>query len=73
MTNAFMQHPLRHALRADGSLRIESLSEFLLNPWALVQFLHNQTAALVTDSFAIAAVGAFYVLRNAGSEQGRLS
>jgi cytochrome d ubiquinol oxidase subunit I len=72
VTNAFMQHPLGHAVAADGSLRIESMSGFLLNPWALVQFLHNQTAALVTGSFAIAAVGAFYVLRDAKSEQGRL-
>ena len=72
VTNAFMQHPLGHAVAADGSLRIESMSGFLLNPWALVQFLHNQTAALVTGSFAIAAVGAFYVLRDAASEQGRL-
>lgn len=72
VTNAFMQHPQGHSFAADGSLRIESLSEFLLNPWALIQFCHNQAAALVTGSFAIAAVGAFYMLHEAKSEQGRL-
>jgi cytochrome d ubiquinol oxidase subunit I len=29
----------------------------------LIQFAHNQTAALVTGSFVVAAVGAFYTLR----------
>ncbi len=72
VTNAFMQYPIGHSFAADGSLRIQSLSAFLLSPWALIQFGHNQVAALVTGSFAIASVGAFYVLRDATSEQGRL-
>ena len=72
VTNAFMQYPIGHSFAADGSLRIESLSKFLLSPWAIIQFCHNQAAAAVTGSFAIAAVGAFYVLRDAKSEQGRL-
>jgi cytochrome d ubiquinol oxidase subunit I len=72
VTNAFMQHPTGYMTAADGSLRIRSLTAFLLNPWALIQFCHNQAAALVTGSFAIAAVGAFYVLRDVGSEQGRV-
>src|SRR5499433_980435 len=32
-TNAFMQHPVGHALAADGTLRIGSFAAFLLNPW----------------------------------------
>src|SRR5262249_17450874 len=39
------------------SLGIDSLSAYLLNPWAWVQFAHNQMAALVTGSFVVAAVG----------------
>ncbi|HVZ34457.1 MAG TPA: cytochrome ubiquinol oxidase subunit I, partial [Polyangiaceae bacterium] len=42
VTNAFMQHPLGHAVAADGSLYIADLAAYLLNPWALVQFAHNQ-------------------------------
>src|SRR5262249_37859479 len=72
VTNAFMQHPSGHSFSPDGSLRLESLSGFLLNPWAVAQFCHNQTAALVTGSFAISSVGAFYVLRDSRSEQGGL-
>jgi len=72
VTNAFMQSPKGHAFAANGSLRIASLRDFLLNPWALIEFCHNQAAALVTGSFAIAAVGAFYVLRGADRKQGLL-
>src|SRR6202522_2888497 len=63
VTNAFMQHPVGYLIEADGSLGIDSLSAYLLNPWAWVQFAHNQMAALVTGSFVVAAVAAFYCLR----------
>ena len=41
---------------------------FLLNPWALVMFCHNQCAALVTGSFVVTAVGALYALRRKHAE-----
>ena len=63
VTNAFMQHPLGYLVAPDGSLGIASFGSFLTNPWAITQFIHNQTAAVVTGSFVIAAVGAFYSLR----------
>ena len=70
VTNAFMQHPVGYRVEPDGSLGIASLSAYLLNPWALVQFAHNQMAALVTGSFVVTAVGAFYTLAAASSEPG---
>src|SRR5262249_5337395 len=72
VTNAFMQHPVGYHVAADGSLGIDSLSAYLLNPWAWVQYAHNQMAALVTGSFAVAALGAFYTLRGVHLEQARL-
>lgn len=72
VTNAFMQNPVGYHIEADGSLSIDSLSAYLLNPWAWVQFSHNQMAALVTGSFAVAAVGAFYTLRGRHPEQARM-
>jgi len=72
VTNAFMQHPVGFQIEANGSLGIASLSTYLLNPWAWVQFLHNQTAALVTGSFVVTAVGAFYTLRGLHPIQARL-
>ena len=72
VTNAFMQHPVGHVVAADGSLAIGDLRAYLLNPWALVQFAHNQAAALVTGTFVVTAVGAFYALREAHRDQARM-
>ena len=72
VTNAFMQHPVGYRMEANGSLGIASLSAYLLNPWAWVQFLHNQMAALVTGSFVVTAVGAFYTLRRLHPTQAHL-
>lgn len=72
VTNAFMQHPVGYRIEADGLLGIASLRAYLLNPWVWVQYLHNQVAALVTGSFVVAAVGAFYALRQQHSSQARL-
>ncbi len=72
-TNAFMQHPVGHTVAADGTLQIARLAEFVLNPWAIAQFLHNQTAAVVTATFVVAAVGAFWRLRGEHEEVARLS
>jgi cytochrome bd ubiquinol oxidase subunit I len=72
VTNAFMQHPVGHQIDSNGVLGITSLSAYLLNPWAIIQFVHNQTAALVTGAFVVAAVGAFYSLRRLHMEQARV-
>ncbi len=63
VTNAFMQHPVGFEIAANGSLGIASVSAYLLNPWAFVEFAHNQAAAVVTGAFAVAAVGAYYMLK----------
>lgn len=72
VTNAFMQHPRGYAVAADGTLALSNLRAYLLNPWAWVQFAHNQSAALVTGAFVVAALGAFYALRGRHAEQARL-
>jgi cytochrome d ubiquinol oxidase subunit I len=61
-TNAFMQHPVGHGVAADGALRLVDFGAFILNPWAIVQYAHNMVAAVVTASFVMAAVGAYYTL-----------
>jgi cytochrome d ubiquinol oxidase subunit I len=72
VTNAFMQHPVGYQIEANGVLGISSLSAYLFNSWALIQFAHNQMAAVVTGSFVVAAVGAFYALRGLHSSQSQL-
>lgn len=61
-TNAFLQHPAGYALE-QGRLLLSDFWAFVLNPWALLQFAHTLMASLVTASFVMAAVGAFYTLR----------
>jgi cytochrome bd ubiquinol oxidase subunit I len=72
VTNAFMQHPTGYTVAPNGTLALFDLGAYLLNPWAFVQFAHNQCAALVTGSCVIAAMGAFYTLRGIHPEQSRL-
>jgi cytochrome d ubiquinol oxidase subunit I len=71
-TNAFMQHPVGHAVGPDGMLRLASFPEFLFNPWAIAQYAHNMIASVVTASFVVAALGAFYMLQSRHREQARL-
>jgi cytochrome d ubiquinol oxidase subunit I len=63
-TNAFMQHPTGHAVAADGTLQLADFWAFLLNPWALAQYAHNMVASVVTASFVVTAVGAYYALQD---------
>ncbi len=62
-TNAWMQHPTGHVVMSDGRFELVSLGSLLGNPWALVQYAHTMVGALITGSFVMAAVGAFYTLR----------
>jgi len=62
-TNAFMQSPVGHEVLPDGTLRLADFRAFVLNPWALAQYAHNMAASVVTASFVVAAVGAWYALK----------
>jgi cytochrome d ubiquinol oxidase subunit I len=68
-TNAFMQHPVGHRVAADGTFQLASFLGFLFNPWALVEYTHTMIASVVTASFVVAAVGAFYALRGTHRDQ----
>ena len=61
-TDAWMQHPTGYSLGPNGEILLSSLWGLLLNPWILWQYLHNMTAAVVTASFVMAALGSFYLL-----------
>jgi cytochrome d ubiquinol oxidase subunit I len=72
-TNAFMQHPVGYAFGPDGTLQLAQFWVFLLNPWALGQYAHNMVASVVTGSFVVAAIGAFWALKGLYPEQARLN
>jgi cytochrome d ubiquinol oxidase subunit I len=62
VTDAWMQHPVAYERMPDGHFEVLSFWQLLLNPWGLLQYMHNMTGAVVTGSFVMAAVGAFYLL-----------
>ena len=62
VANAFMQHPVGYRLGEDGVLHLESFRAYVFNPWAFWQYAHNMLASLVTASFVVAAVGAYWSL-----------
>jgi len=62
VTDAWMQHPVGYRIAPKGMIELTSIGDLLLNPWAIWQYLHNMIASVVTASFVVAALGAFYLL-----------
>ena len=71
-TNAWMQHPVGYEILENGKFVLTNFSALFSNPWLLPAFLHNQLASVVTSSFVVAAIGAFYILRDRNTEFGKL-
>ena len=71
-TNAWMQHPVGYEIAADGSAHLTSFTALVFNEWAIYQYVHNMGGAFVTGSFAVASLGAFYVLSGKQTEYGKL-
>jgi len=70
-TNAWMQHPVGYRMGPDGRVALESFWQLILNPWTFWQYLHNMSGSVVTASFAMAALGAFYLLSERHQDFGR--
>jgi cytochrome d ubiquinol oxidase subunit I len=70
-TDAWMQNPVGYEKAANGSVQLASFWALVLNPWAWVQYAHNMSGAVITGSFVMTAVGAFYLLANRHIEQAR--
>lgn len=71
-TNSWMQHPVGYEVLENGKFVLHNFSALFSNPWLIPAFLHNQAASLVTSSFVVASIGAFYILRNKNVEYGKL-
>jgi len=61
-TNAWMQNPVGYTAAADGSVHVNDFWALIFNPWVFWQYVHNMGGAVVTGAFAMAALGAYYVL-----------
>jgi cytochrome d ubiquinol oxidase subunit I len=71
-TNAWMQHPVGFEILENGKYVLDNFAALFNNPWLFPAFLHNQMASLVTSSFVVASIGAFYILRKKHVESGKL-
>src|SRR5947209_3057689 len=71
-SNAWMQHPVGYTMAANGRLHISNYWAVLFNPWILAQYMHTMSGAVVTGSFAMAGLGAYYLLAKQHIDYGRL-
>ncbi len=72
VTDAWMQHPVSYERLPDGQFQVLSFWQLLMNPWGLLQYMHNMTGAVITGSFVMSAVGAFYLLEGRKQNYGRI-
>jgi cytochrome d ubiquinol oxidase subunit I len=72
VTDAWMQHPVAYDRLPNGQFEVLSFWQLLLNPWALLQYAHNMMGAVVTASFVMSAVGAFYLLEDRRQNYARI-
>ena len=72
VTNAWMQHPVAYRILPNGVYEVTSFWGLLTNPWALLQYAHNMSGAVITAAFVMCSVGAFYVLENRFAEHGKI-
>lgn len=70
-TNAWMQHPVGYRLE-DGAIVLDSLGALLTNPWVLWQYLHVMVGSVITASFVMAGIGAYYLLQGEHEDYGRI-
>jgi cytochrome bd ubiquinol oxidase subunit I len=74
VTNAFMQHPVGHAVDPwSARLALVDASAYLLNPWALWEYAHTMCAAVTTGAFVFTAVAAYWTLAGSHGEHARLA
>jgi cytochrome bd ubiquinol oxidase subunit I len=71
-TDAWMQYPVGYSRTPDGSFQLSSFWHLMLNPWAWWQYAHNMSGAVITGSFVMASIGAFYLLSKQNVEHGRV-
>jgi cytochrome bd ubiquinol oxidase subunit I len=71
-TDAWMQHPVGYKIGAGGDILLDSFAALIFNPWTLWQYLHNMIGAVVTASFVMASVGAYYLLARRFEEHARV-
>jgi len=71
-THSWMQNPVGYEILENGKYVLNNFSALFSNPWLWPSYLHNQAASMVTSSFVVAAIGAFYLLNKKNEDFGKL-
>ncbi len=71
-SNAWMQHPVGYVQGPGGRLHIADYWAVLFNSWIVPQYLHTMSGAVITGSFAMAGMGAYYLLMRLHLDYGRM-
>ncbi|MFA9187787.1 cytochrome ubiquinol oxidase subunit I [Flavobacterium sp. FBOR7N2.3] len=71
-THSWMQHPVGYEVLENGKFVLTNFSALFTNVWLWPSYLHNQAASMVTSSFVVAGIGAFYILSNRNVSFGKL-
>lgn len=71
-THSWMQYPVGYEILENGKFVLNNFGALFSNPWLMPAFLHNQMGSVITSSFVVASIGAFYLLNNKHSESGKL-
>ncbi|MFB9054770.1 cytochrome ubiquinol oxidase subunit I [Formosa undariae] len=71
-THSWMQYPVGYEILENGKFVLTNFGALFSNPWLLPSYLHNQAGSMVTSSFVVAGIGAFYLLNNKHHEFGKL-
>lgn len=71
-TDAWIQHPVGYTTLSDGTIKISNYWAVVFNSWTLPMYFHTMSGAVITASFAMAGLGAYYVLLNRHVDYGRM-
>ncbi len=61
-SNAWMQNPVGYTITSGGRLQLSNYWAVLFNSWIGPQYMHTMSGAVITASFVMAGLGAYYLL-----------
>jgi len=70
-TDAWMQRPVGYHIDASGKILLDSWWALVFNDWAFWQWVHAVLGGIVTASFVLAGIGAFYLVLKRSEQYAR--
>lgn len=62
IANSWMQHPVGYVIR-NGRAELKSFSAVVFQKWALLEFMHTTSAALILSGFFVMGISAYHILK----------